>query len=84
VQVLDPDELDFPFPESAVLQDLETGERRQAPAGARERYLERFHAFMTSWRDLLRGLEIQHAVVRSDAGPGPALAGLLAARKRLR
>jgi hypothetical protein len=39
---------------------------------------------MTSWRDLLRGLEIQHAVLRSDEGPGPALAGLLAARKRLR
>jgi uncharacterized protein (DUF58 family) len=54
LQVLDGDEIDFPFTEARVFEDLETGARRAvAPREARERYLRRFAAFMASWKDLL-------------------------------
>ncbi|MEP6662251.1 MAG: DUF58 domain-containing protein, partial [Verrucomicrobiota bacterium] len=45
-QVLDADEVDFPFTDSHLFEDMETGARRQvAPLAAREKYLGRFNAF---------------------------------------
>jgi uncharacterized protein (DUF58 family) len=82
IQVLDPDEIDFPFAETTLLEDLETGERRQARPGARHGYLARFRAFMEAYRDLFRDLEIPHLVLRTDQHPGPALARFVESRKR--
>ncbi len=84
-QVLDPDEVEFPFTEPRLFEDLETGVRRMVtPATARESYLARFNAFMEAHREMFRGLEMSHCVVRTDENPWRALAHFLAERKRLR
>lgn len=80
-QVLDADEIEFPFGEPRIFEDLESGARRNInPAGAREKYLARFGAFMSEHRDLFRSLEIPHCVVRTDEKPWGALAMFLAQR----
>ena len=84
-QILDRDELEFPFTEPKVFEDLETGVRRiVSPPAAREKYLSRFNSFMDQCRDLFRSLEMSHCVVRTDENPWRALAMFLAARKRLK
>ena len=84
-QILDADELEFPFSEPQVFEDLETGSRRiVAPLAAREKYLARFSAFMATYRDLFHALEMAHCVVRTDQSPWNALAMFLAERKRLK
>lgn len=84
-QVLDADELDFQFAEPRLFEDLETGTRRiVSPAGARQKYLSRFEAFMASYRSLFQSLEMAHCVVRTDQNPWGALAMFLAERKRLK
>jgi uncharacterized protein (DUF58 family) len=83
-QVLDRDELEFPFSEGRVFEDLETGERRViSPDAVREKYLERFNAFMAQYDELFRSLEMPHCVVRTDQNPWRALALFLAERKRM-
>jgi uncharacterized protein (DUF58 family) len=83
-QVLDGDEVDFPFTESAVFEDLETETRRLVqPTLARERYLARFKSFMESQHELFRSLEMPHCVARTDENPWRALALFLSERKRL-
>lgn len=82
-QVLDPDEIDFPFAEGTVLEDLETGERRQfEDAEIRDLYRERFEAFMEAHRELFRQLEIPHVVLRTDEDPARLLGRFLAERAR--
>jgi len=82
--VLDRDELEFPFSEPRVFEDLESGVRRViSPAAVREKYLERFNAYMEGHRRLFRELEIPHCLVRSDENPWHALALFLNERKRL-
>src|SRR5215831_585823 len=45
-QILDRDELEFPFPDPKIFEDLETGARRAVnPQAVREKYLARFNAF---------------------------------------
>jgi len=84
-QILDPDELDFPFTQSKVFEDLESGARRVvSPAAVREKYLRRLEAFMGEHRELFRRLEMPHALVRTDENPWRALALFLAERKRLK
>ena len=84
-QVLDRDELEFPFQEPNVFEDLETGMRRVvAPAAAREKYLARFGIFLERYRELFRSLEMPHCVVRTDENPWRALALFLTERKRLK
>jgi len=84
-QILDRDEIEFPFEDSAIFEDLESGERRAvAPKGAvRRRYLEQFERFMNEYRDLFCALEIPHCVVRTDEDPWRALAMFLNQRRRL-
>jgi uncharacterized protein (DUF58 family) len=84
LQVLDPDELDFPFAEGTILEDLETGSRRETRPGARERYRRRFGEAMEGWRSLFSRLEVPHTVVRTDEDPRRTLTRLLVERKRLR
>ncbi|MCP3963741.1 MAG: DUF58 domain-containing protein [bacterium] len=82
-QVLDPDEIDFPFDDPGVFEDLESGERRQvAGADARDAYLSRFAAFMRRHEELFRLLEMPHAVIRTDQDPGKALGRFLSSRAR--
>ncbi|HEX9736358.1 MAG TPA: DUF58 domain-containing protein [Thermoanaerobaculia bacterium] len=82
-QVLDPDEIDFPFADGTVLEDLETLDRRQFDGGGiRELYRERFAAFMAAHRELFRQLEIPHVVLRTDEDPGRVLGRFLAERAR--
>jgi len=84
-QILDRDEIEFPFSDPRVFEDLETGQRRVVtPAAAREKYLERFNAFMAAHRDLFQSLEMAHCLVRNDEDPWHALALFLAERKRLK
>jgi uncharacterized protein (DUF58 family) len=84
-QVLDQDETDFPFNEPKIFEDLESGVRRVvSPAGAREKYLARFNAFMAEHRELFRSLEMPHCVVRTDQNPWHALAMFLAERRKLK
>lgn len=84
-QILDPDEIEFPFAEPAVFQDLESGIRRIVnPAAVRSQYLEKFHRFMESYRQLFFELEISHTLVRTDQSPVNALAFFLANRNGLR
>jgi uncharacterized protein (DUF58 family) len=83
-QVLDRDELEFPFPEPKIFEDLETGVRRiVSPTSVRERYLARFDQFMASYRDLFRSLEMPHCVIRTDDDPWRALALFLSERRRM-
>lgn len=84
-QVLDPDEVDFPFSSSLLFEDLETGARRQvSPDLARAKYLQRFGDFMEEHRKLCQQLEIPLCVVRTDANPSQALAMFLAERRRVK
>jgi uncharacterized protein (DUF58 family) len=84
-QILDGDEVEFPFTEPKVFEDLETGVRRiVSPLAIREKYLSRFNAFMDRYRDLFRSVEMSHCVVRTDENPWRALAMFLAERKRLK
>lgn len=84
-QVLDRDELEFPFSAGGVFEDLETGLRRSVtPSAVREQYLERFDRFMAGHRELFRSLEMPHCVVRTDEDPWRALALFLAERRRLK
>ena len=84
-QILDADEIDFPFAEAKVFEDLETGSRRMVtPALVRDQYLARFNSFMAGYQDLFRGLEMPHCLVRTDESPWRALTLFLAERKRLK
>ena len=82
-QILDPDEIDFPFSEPGVFEDLETGDRRQiAGRQARDLYLSRFGEFMRGYQDLFRQLEMPCVTVRTDSDPSQVLGRFLAARSR--
>jgi uncharacterized protein (DUF58 family) len=82
-QILDRNEVEFPFRESKVFVDLENGARRAvSPKAVRAKYRERFNAFMAAHYELFRELAIPHCVVRTDDNPCGALALFLAERKR--
>jgi uncharacterized protein (DUF58 family) len=84
-QVLDRDEVEFPFTETRVFEDLESEMRRVVtPAAVRDQYLARFSEFMAAHSTLFRTLEMPHCVVRTDQDPWNALAMFLAERKRLK
>src|SRR6266850_179754 len=82
-QVVDRDEIEFPFKDAKIFEDLETGTRRVVnPAAAREKYLARFNGFMEAHQQLFRSLEMPHCTVRTDQNPWHALAMFLTARKK--
>ena len=83
-QVLDRDELEFPFEQSSVFRDSETQERRTVdPNAARDRYLKRFESFLKEYHDLFQSLEIPHCMLRTDQEPWQALSLFLHERQRL-
>jgi uncharacterized protein (DUF58 family) len=74
LQILDGDEVDFPFEDTLTFEDLETGERREvAGAEARRGYRERFDSFLDEYKRLFARLEIPHQVIRTDQDPRGAL-----------
>lgn len=84
LQVLDRDELEFPFAEEMIFEDPESGQRRRvSPAAARDAYLQRFTAFLDKHRDQLRGLEAHHRIVRTDEAPWQAIQTFLETRELL-
>jgi uncharacterized protein (DUF58 family) len=81
-QVLDRDEVEFPFGEAQVFEDLESGERRMVePGQAQGEYLRRFERFMGGYAELFRALEIPHCVMRTDEDPWRGLAMFLMGRR---
>ena len=83
-QIPDRDELEFPFEDASIFEDLETAARhRVSPQAARTRYLERFQAFMNEHTEQLHNLEIPYVLVRTDGNPWDALAQYLIERKQL-
>lgn len=81
LQVMDADELDFPFTGAHVFEDPETGERRRfVGEDARGRYRDRLERFLAAWRDLWNRLQVRHVLIRTDEEPGRALARGLSAR----
>jgi uncharacterized protein (DUF58 family) len=85
LQVLDGDEIDFPFDEPAVFEDMETGLTRSvAGREARRAYRARFQSFQESWRALLRELDMRHAVVRTDEDPAASLRRVFARPRKTR
>ena len=75
LQVLDADELDFPFTGAHVFEDPETGERRRfVGEEARLRYRERLEHFLREYRDLWVRLQVRNVLIRTDEEPGAALA----------
>jgi uncharacterized protein (DUF58 family) len=84
-QLLDRDEIEFPFSEPKVFEDLETGIRRVvSPEAVRDQYRARFDAFMADYKRLFQTLEMPHCLVRTDSNPWHALAMFLAERRRLK
>lgn len=67
-QVLDPDELEFPFNDLTLFEDMETAERLQAdPRGMREEYIKEINAFCDTLRqDLLEGDVAYHRLLTSE------------------
>ncbi|MCO6454569.1 MAG: DUF58 domain-containing protein [Pirellulaceae bacterium] len=83
-QVLDRDEIEFPFDAATVFEDLESPTRRSVhPASVRRQYLERFERFMDEHRQMFRGLEMPHCVLRTDGDPWLALSTFLQQRQRM-
>jgi uncharacterized protein (DUF58 family) len=81
-QILDPEELEFPFAQSAVFEDLESGVRRTVqPEGVRSEYLKQLHLFLEQYRRLFAELEVSHTIIRTDAEPVGALAFFLSSRR---
>src|SRR5262249_4841466 len=66
-QVLDRDEIEFPFTEPKVFVDMESGVRKiVSPQAVRPKYQERFNAFMAPHYELFRALEMPHCLLRTD------------------
>ena len=74
LQVLDGDEIDFPFGDPAVFEDMETGERRRvAGAEVKAAYRQRFARFLDGWRELFRAIDVRHTLLRTDEDPALVL-----------
>lgn len=79
LQVLDGDEIDFPFEDATLFEDLESGLRRRvAGREVGDLYRSRFAAFLGEWQDLFRRLEVRHLALRTDRDPSASLARFFA------
>lgn len=82
-QVLDPQEIEFPFEKLTEFTDLETGRRvRTAGRSAREIYLSEFNAHQTKLKDMLADLQIDYALLDTRMPLDTALAEYLYRRGR--
>lgn len=84
-QILDPDEVEFPFNESAVFTDLEDGrEMIVTPGLVRRRYQERFKEFLDFCHRSLLESRIDHTVLYTNTPYDKALIAYLQKRARLK
>ncbi len=84
-QVLDPDELDFPFTGRMRFRNLErAGEQEDVDAAAlRDAYREKFDEFQARLHDGCGRNRIDHVVMTTDMPLAEGLARYLATRRRL-
>lgn len=83
-QVLDPDELEFPFSSPGGFEDSETGATMTVvPAGVRARYRERVRAHVAELGRLARAHRVDHALFDTGQPLDRALFRYLAGRERL-
>lgn len=84
-QILDRDEVDFPFTEATVFADLESGQEMIVnPDLVRRRYQERFRTFLDSCHDALLGSRIDHTVLYTDTPYDKALIAYLEKRAHMK
>lgn len=84
-QILDRDEVEFPFHEAAIFADLESGREMVVNPGlVRRRYQERFRAFIDSCHSALLGARIDHTVLYTDTPYDKALIAYLEKRAHMK
>jgi uncharacterized protein (DUF58 family) len=79
VQVLDPDEQDFPFDETVRLRALEGGTSVETDEGARERYLAALAAEQELWRSTMVGRGAKFVTMTTDRDPAQAVRAIVEA-----
>jgi uncharacterized protein (DUF58 family) len=83
-QILDPHELDFPFEDPSLFEDLESGTRLPILPGAqRERYRAAMKQHMDDLAKLFRDHRVDYAVYNTGQPLDYALFNFLSARERL-
>ncbi len=83
-QILDEDEVDFPYSESAIFSDLENGSQMVVTPGLiRDRYRRRFKEFIDFYRHRLHASRIDHTVLYTNTDYDKALIAYLEKRSRL-
>jgi hypothetical protein len=82
-QVLDPDELEFPFDGATRFEDLETGDEVVAvPAAIRDQYLKRINGLIDRYRRELGAAGIDYQVLNTREPLEMALLSYLSTRSR--
>ncbi|MDB5293947.1 MAG: hypothetical protein JWL69_5188 [Phycisphaerales bacterium] len=80
-QVLDPQEVEFPFEDTTLFKGLEeAGELLTEPRALREGYIEQLELFTADLRKLCRGMHIDFTRMNSGDALDVALSGFLATR----
>ena len=83
-QILDPDEIDFPFSESTEFIGREEGDRlRTYPEYVREEYQKRMNAFLKSLSESFRDSPTDYRLLRSSDSLADSLSAYLRQRERL-
>ena len=68
--ILDRHELDFPFKDASVFQDLETGERiTTTPRDIRGAYQKAIEEFLNGCRAVCSSLDVEHVLALTDTPP---------------
>ena len=68
--ILDRHELDFPFKDASVFQDLETGERiTTTPRDIRGAYQKAIEEFLNGCRSVCSSLDVEHVLALTDTPP---------------
>jgi uncharacterized protein (DUF58 family) len=80
-QVLDPDEVDFPFKETVRLKSLEGGMVVETDEAARERYLAALAEEQEMWREKLLARSAKWLPLRTDADPVSAVRSIIEAAR---
>jgi uncharacterized protein (DUF58 family) len=80
-QILDPQEIEFPFEETTLFKGLEqAGELLTEPRALRDGYLEQLALFTADLQKLCRGMHIDYTRMNSGDPLDVALSGFLATR----
>ncbi len=83
LQVLDPDELEFPFERATRFEDLETGDEVMAtPAAVREHYLKQIGGLIDRYRRELGAAGIDYQLFKTSEPLEMALLAYLSTRSR--